>query len=493
MSTRLFYFFSVFLSGLVIMAVEMTSSRLLAPYFGSSLVVWTNVIGLVMIALTLGYYLGGHLADRRPSRLLYFSLLLFAGAWIMITPFLSAFLFPILFSSFSDLSGLLIFGSFLSAFVFLGLPMMLLGMTLPLTLKLINEKRSEIGRDSGRVSASSTVGSILGTFLPAFLLIPTFGIIKTFFLLGFVLIFLAAVGLRKIWAILIVLLSLLVFWSDPKVFFLEEEMTYVHQEESLYSGIYVIEDPSGLLYLQMGSVWGIQSIYNPHGSAVPAYYPFVGVLPSFVEDPKEVLILGHGGGTFTHFFNDYFPDLEITGVELDPAVTEVAQLYLGLAEAEVTLYNGDARLFLLNHEKQYDLILIDTYKGTSIPAHLATQEFFEEVESHLSPGGLIAVNAAAIPSPFLTTLKNTMASSLGTTFSVNIPDHYNVLLLAGPKVLPYPTHVPEDLLPYAESISNSYEENSYQENELVFTDDKLTIVELLGEEMQLELLSKIKL
>lgn len=486
------YYLSAFVSGLVVMAVEMSATRLLAPYFGNSLYVWTNVVGLVMLALALGYYFGGRLADRHPHASPYFVMILVSGLWILLIPFFAAQLFPLLLHGFSNLSLVVKWGSFLAVFLLLVPPLFFLGALVPFTVKLVLKKVSEVGSVSGKISTVSTVGSLLGTFLPAFLLLPFLGTSRTFILLGITLLYLAALGLRQWMIFILATLSLAFFWLVPPVY---ARSDIIHAEDSAYGFLFITENENGVRALHIDNPLGTQSLYDP-ASPVPDqeyYYSYFGLLPSMVQQPRTVLILGHAGGTFTRLFNAYYPELEITGVELDPAVTRIAEDFMGLQEADVTVVHADARTFLEDTQESYDLILMDTYHVANIPSHLATQEFFDLIALHLNPRGVFALNAAAEESALLDTLKNTVAASFSSAAVLEIPSSYNSMILGAQGTAFEVSSVPEALAFQEEYFSKKLQYFSYVPEAAVFMDDKSFQVDLLTEEMSLDLLEHFTL
>jgi len=388
------YLFSAFLCGLVVMAIEMSASRVLAPYFGNSLYVWTNVIGLVMVALAIGYYLGCRVSYLRPNSNLYFLLILITGAWTLLTPFIARVLLPILSTGFANLYTVTLAGSFISVCVLFVLPLLFLGMIVPFTVKLYVHDLPTLGSASGKISTISTAGSLVGTFFPVFVLIPVFGTMNTFIFLGILLILLSALGLKNKWILIFGISFFLLFFLTPKVFAGE---CVIASDESPYGFISVTEDESGIRRLHVENQIGTQSIYDPSDpiSGDRYYYGYFAVLPAMIENPKDVLILGHAGGTFTRLYNEYYPELSITGIEIDPAVTNMANEYMGLLDADVNIVHADARTYVLNTDQKYDLILVDAYHSASIPAHLATSEFFELCKSSLTEGGILAINVAS--------------------------------------------------------------------------------------------------
>ncbi len=490
MQKHLLYYFSAFVCGMAVMAVEISAARLMSPYFGNSLYVWTNIIGLIMVALAGGYYFGGRLADKHPHRDAYFALVFLTGVWTVLIPFAAPALFENLTTGFSNLALTVKWGSFFAVAFLFAVPMFLLGMIVPFTVKLVIKNVASMGRESGQISTISTLGSLVGTFLPAFVLIPVLGTTKTFVFVGLMLIFLAAFGLRKWWTFFLALAGVGLFWLVPPVYASDD---VIYSEDSPYGYIFITEDEEGVRRLHIDNPLGTQSVYDPN-SVIPDdryYYSYFGVLPAMVQSPKKVLILGHAGGTFTRIFNAYWPELEITGVELDPAVTRISQEYLGLSDADVEIVHADARTFLQNTDESYDLILIDTYHASNIPAHLATEEFFALAASRLNEDGVLALNAASAQGVFLDTLVNTVASAFTEVGRVQIPGSFNTMIIGhdGFGI----GEVPEALAERSAYVQAKLKTVTYDAALESFTDDKMSRIEILTEQMYMELMQGFKL
>ncbi|MFA5855591.1 MAG: fused MFS/spermidine synthase [Candidatus Gracilibacteria bacterium] len=488
------YLFSAFFCGLAVMATEMSASRLMAPYFGSSLYVWTNVIGVIMAALSAGYYFGGKISDKRPERKLYFMLIALVGLWTSAIPFAAHFLLPFFAGGFSNLALSMRVGSFFSVVILFTLPMFFLGVIVPFTVKLYVKNLKTLGAVSGYISMISTFGSLVGTFLPAFVFLPIFGTMKTFILIGTVLLLLAAIGLRKILVLILVFVSGVTFFIAPTVF---ASAQMIAGEESPYGFVFVTEDASGVRRLHIDNSVGTQSIYDP-ANPIPDeryYYGYFGVLPA-INNAKNVLILGHGAGTFTRIFKEYYPALAITGVEIDPVVTEMAEEYMGLKATDAKVVHTDARSFLERTREKYDLILVDAYHLAELPPYLATAEFFVLCKEHLNVGGILALNVAAMDGPFLSAVENSVAAS-GRVFALQIPGSFNVMVVAGEGegegdffVDDFLSKVPSALLERANTAMENSRAVFYDSGAEIFTDDKLSRVEILDEEMFFELLER---
>jgi spermidine synthase len=479
MKKSLIYYFCAFFTGLAVMAVEFLTTRMIAPYFGNSLYVWTNIVALVMLALAAGYFFGGKLADKNHSEKIYFSIIAVTGIWILLLPFFSQAVLTSLVEVSPDLSFMVRWGSFLGVFILIVLPEMLFGMLVPYTLKLLAKNISDIGKLSGRVSAVSTFGSIMGTFLPAFLLIPYVGVSKSFVILGAMLILISLLGMRKNLFALIVLPAFFLLSIVPEVYAFP---SIIYSDNSPYHFIFIKQEGERL-ELMLDSQFGIHSVYDPSTPILKEYYSYFGVLPQLLKEPKKVLILGHAGGSFTRVLNTFYPELDITGVEIDPAITEAAKKYMALDEADVEIVHGDARAFLLKSSEKYDLIFIDAYYSTGIPAHLTSDEFFALVKSHLSENSLVALNVLSIGDELHTILSNTLAKSMGDIYSVEVPNSFNNMVFAGD--LNFDFESQGELAELSNFVKEKAVQISYDADSEIFTDEKNRI-DIISEKMIME-------
>ena len=385
----------VFGAGTGSLAVEICASRLLAPYYGSSTIVWANLIGLVLASLALGYWLGGRLADRRPSPRLLGTLVLAAAVLVAAVPFVARPLLDVTARGLDELSAGAVVGSFFGTLLLFAPPVLVLGMVAPFAIRLAIDDVGSAGAVAGRLYALSTAGSLLGTFLPALVTIPLVGTQRT--LLG------AAALLAASGALLLERRALLVAVGIAALLALppgavKSTAGLLYEEESPYQYVQVVER-AGVrkLYLNEGiavhSVWRSDSVLT--GGVWDAFL----AVPLLLErPPRSLAILGNAGGTVARAFGVYYPHVEIDGVEIDPAVTEAGRRYLGLDDnARLRTHDADARPFLRASDRRYDLIFVDAYHQPYVPFYLATREFFALARERLRPGGLIALNVATVP------------------------------------------------------------------------------------------------
>lgn len=414
-----FLYVTAFFTGLCVTAIELTASRFLAPFFGASIFVWANVIGVVLIALSLGYFIGGRLADRFPEPKKLFGVILITGILTDLIPFLGK---PYLIYSSQLFSGSvpgIVVGSLLATLVIFALPLFLLGMMSPWVIRIATKRVEEVGHIAGKVYGISTVGSIIGVFLPVFLTIPFLGSQKTFLLFGSLLILIAVLGLQNFKKTGIVLMGSILAFALPLDTLKKDPFT-IAQAETLYNYLRVHESPTKVRRLLINEGRGVQSIYHPKKYLTGDYWDYATLLPILNPEGKRMLILGLAGGTSARAVSHYFPEIHIDAVEIDPKIIEFGERYFALKHANLNIFPEDGRMFLKRSKKKYDFIMIDVYaQGLSIPFHMATVEFFEEVRSHLNENGVIMMNVATSkstdtlenPPPMVSNLKNTFSKA----------------------------------------------------------------------------------
>jgi Spermidine synthase len=390
---------------MTIMAVELSATRLLAPYFGTSNIIWTVVIGMIMIALSLGNFLGGRAADKYQGSNKLFYWIWIAAIWIALIPLAGKYVIAltILVSVGLFPNQLLISGSILSCLLIFTFPLVILGMASPYLVKLGIKDLTHNGRTTGIIYALSTIGSIIGTFIPTFITIPAAGIgtSKTFLIFALIMNLLCLCHfltnkkrtvLTGITAVLI-LGSILIPFNNSYAFWKQN----VLEDESAYNYLQVYQE-NGATILTTNVAFGIQSLYRKGSVLSDFYYDYLLMAPFFqtrtcFQDSKDVLILGLGAGTYAKECRYFFPNSRIDGVDIDPKIITIAKKYFDLTDHDAHIYIDDGRAFLLSKAaKKYDLVIIDAYHDISIPFHMATREFFDQVKKNLKPEGIVAVN-----------------------------------------------------------------------------------------------------
>ena len=387
---------TVFLAGVASLATEIAASRLVAPYFGSSNVVWANVIGIVLLFLALGYWLGGRLADARPRPAVLAVILLTASVGLLVIPYAARPLLRAALHGFGALSAGIVVGSFFSVLALFAVPVLLMGAVAPFALRLALPSVSESGRVAGRLYALSTGGSILGTFLAALVAIPLIGTQRTLLSCAGLLA-LSAVPLAPLGALAVVTVSAVLAALPPGG--VKRTAGVLWEAQSPYQYVRVVQYADGARALELNEGIAQQSLWYPHTVLTGGYWDLFDLIPPLLSTPaRSALVLGDAGGTIPRAYAHFFPGLKITGVELDPAVTDAARRFLGLGSIR-TLHTvtADARVYLERTNRRFDIVIVDAYRQPYIPFQLATEQFFQLVREHLKPGGVIALNVAATP------------------------------------------------------------------------------------------------
>ncbi len=423
--------------GFLSLAVEVSLARLLRPWFGDMLFVWAAIIGFVLLYLALGNLLGGRWsAHASLSRLV--AVLFFSGLGIYLLPWVS---FPLLRLA---QAGMRVYDIAVPAaamaviLVLLAWPLTLLGTVTPLSVRLLAPVPGEEGRIVGRILAVSTAASLLGAFLPVFLLLPHLGTRGTFSLLGL---------LAMVWALLLWVwergwrwgaggLLILIALSVASIANARAPIKgrdpsgrgrVLFEGESAYNFVQVTE-VNGERWLRLNEGEGLHSVWRPDEDLSYGIWDYFLLAPCFTPQPnaapRSLLVIGLAGGTIPTLYDHAFGHIRMVGVELDPLVVRVAYRYFGLNDLpSLRAVVGDGRLYLVQHTDRFDVIAVDAYRPPYIPFHLTTVEFFRLVRTHLTEGGVVAVNVArtAEDERLVQAIASTMRAAFPSVFIVDEP------------------------------------------------------------------------
>ena len=404
-----------FITGAIVMSFEMLGSRYLNPYFGSGIYTWASLISTVLAALMVGYFLGGALADRRPSAAVLGMTVLIGSLYLLMLPLFAQGLLELVLARFDDVRS----GSLAAAMAIMFFPVAFLGMFSPFAIRLLLRSAHRSGIVSGTVYGISTAGSIIGTLGTTFFLIPAMGSRAITLTLGTV--GLAAALLLAAWSYLDrsrprsavsgiagMMLGGCMLVASAHARAAELVDTAVRTDmlarrdgqiahiETEYNDIYITKRRAELTMSFQLKGWDYtESIINlKDPDDLPLTYTrnmTLGVI--YPEETRRVLMLGLGGGTISTYLGRHMADLSLDVVELDPGVITTAKKYFGLREAEGVRYlEGDARVFLNRRKDLYDLILVDAFHGGYVPFHLLTKEFYALLKQRLTPTGAAVFN-----------------------------------------------------------------------------------------------------
>ncbi len=385
----------VFGSGAVLMGLEIVGSRVIAPFFGSSVYVWGGLISIFLAALSLGYYLGGTMSDRWPRAGVLATLLSLAGLAILA---LNAVSRPVLIAFDSWNLGPRL-NPLLASIVLFSIPSVLMGTTSPFAIKLVARDLATVGTSAGVLYALSTAGSIFGTVATAFFLIPVLGVRAILYLLGGLLLFLAALlmvsagrSVRPALAVAVLLLVLLAPVQSHGAPIAIPTQRVIYEKDSAYHQISILEDGFNRYLRFNRSFQGGMVLRNPYESPF-LYTSYAHLAHIFHPSIRRMLLIGLGSGTIPKRFTRDYPDLTVDTVELDPAVVDVAKRFFDVKEdARQRIFVSDGRVFVRRSDAKYDVIILDAYFAEGIPFHLATKEFLELARDHLTPGGIVVSN-----------------------------------------------------------------------------------------------------
>ncbi len=446
LKNKLYLYLTEFFAGMSVMAVELGASRLLAPYFSSSQIVWTIIIGTIMIAMALGNVYGGRAADRDPDPDRLYRRILLAAVWIALIPAVGKYVIIgitalLIFTIDTNLLIVAAFAACMAIFVF---PLFLLGTVTPSLAKYTMDSLGDSGRVVGMLGAANTIGSIIGTFVPTFVTIPAVGTSVTFLIFAAILLALGALyflsagtGRGRVAACAALLAVCCVLGADNSFAFWETDLTV--EDESIYNYLRVYEQ-GDTVALSTNVLFGVQSVYQKSGGLTGLYYDYAMAAPYMAglreaERPLDVLILGMGTGTYATQCRRYFGEMNVEGVEIDEKITALARDYFELPD-DVTVHTYDGRAFLqaLDAERQYDVIMVDAFQDITIPFQMASEEFFTLVRAHLRDGGVMVVNMnmrGQSEGSINDWLSDTIAAVFDQVYTVDVTGSTNRELFAG--------------------------------------------------------------
>ena len=416
LKNKSYLYLTEFFSGMSVMAVELGASRLLAPYFSSSQIVWTIIIGTIMIAMALGNIYGGRKVDKDPNPDKLYGRILLAAIWIALIPALGRYIIIGISALlvFTISTNFLVIAAFAACMIIFVFPLFLLGTVTPSLVKYTVDSLDDSGKIVGNLNAFNTVGSIIGTFVPTFISIPTVGTSITFLIFAGILIILAAIYFisshifpKKLPISLIIFILCCIFGHGNSFAFWQKHLTA--EDESIYNYLQVSENDKQVI-LSTNVLFGVQSVYLKDRELTGMYYDYAMAAPYMAgiyenDRPLDVLILGMGTGTYATQCRRYFGQMNIEGVEIDQKITDLSHQYFQLPQdINVATYDGRAYLNALSSDhwkadssygtpdKKYDVIMVDAYQDITIPFQMSTVEFFTLVKAHLRANGIMVVN-----------------------------------------------------------------------------------------------------
>ncbi len=470
----------VFICGAVVMIIELDGSRILAPYLGTSIIVWTCLIGIILGSLSIGYFYGGLLADKRPSYGLLAAIILAAGIFVGL---LAAFK-EILLAFFENLNTALELKSVIATLALFAPPGILLGMVSPFALKLKVDDLEKTGKTAGNLYALSALGSIFGTFLAGFFLIPALGNTLILLIIALSLIAVALLAKFSFTRLVVSLAACLVLLA---FFFIRPAAAGAKNFIDLdtkYNRIWIYDDvdadtarPVKIMKFE-NSAWQSAMFLDNPKELVFKYLKYFDLAFHFNPAVRDALLIGGAAYSYPKYFIDSYPQANLDVIEIDPGLTGFAKKYFALQDnPRLKIIHQDGRVFLNKNRKLYDAILIDAFFSVSIPAHLTTLEMAESLKKSLADDGVVILN-------LISAFAGPKSDFLKAEYSTYKQIFSHVILL---QVNDYPEDIPQNIILIAsesgldpEISSNDHQYGGYLSKiwgrisvypELILTDD----------------------
>lgn len=496
---RTYLYLTEFFSGMSVMAVELGASRLMAPYFSSSQIVWTIIIGTIMIAMALGNIYGGRSADKNPDPDKLYGRIIIAAIWIALIPVVGKYIILGISALliFTVSSNFLIIAGFVACMVIFVFPLFLLGTVTPSLVKYTVDNLDDNGKLVGNLNASNTIGSIIGTFVPTFISIPAVGTSITFLIFAGILLLLAIIyfvsgkptasEVRKISCGIVLFILCAVLGHNNSFAFWQNDLLY--EGESIYNYLQVYDNDEEVV-LSTNVLFGVQSVYKKQSGLTGMYYDYAMAAPymSGVKEKPEmdILVLGNGTGTYATQCTRYFDNVKIDGVEIDQKITDLAKEYFELPDdVKVTTYDG--RAYLNAIDDKYDVIMVDAYQDITIPFQMSSIEFFELVKEHLKEDGVMVVNMSMRGTEegnINQYLADTISEVFGEVYTVDVSGSTNRELFASNNadmLKVYEANLAQEDNEQMQGMMQKVSSDlmAYEAGDYIMTDDRAP-VELLG-------------
>ena len=493
-----YLYVTVFFAGMTTLALEFAASRLLGGVFGTSNLVWASIIGLILLYLTAGYFLGGRWADRSPHAETMYRILAWGAFLGGLVPLVSRPVLSLAANAFDQLQIGVLFGSFTAVLVLFSLPVTLLGTISPFAIRLAIRDPDEAGRVSGRIYAISTLGSFVGTFLSVLVFIPLIGTTWTFIVFSELLLLVALLGAglslgwraaaRLAWMPLLLIVLGGLYASRP----IKATTGQIYESESAYNYIQVLEQ-DGFRSLRLNEGQGVHSMWHPteldyHGPweqflAAPFFNP----APYEPDQVKSMAIVGLAAGTVARQATEVYGPIPIDGYEIDPQIIAVGRRFFAMDMPNLQAFAQDGRWGLENSSRRYTVVGVDAYRPPYIPWHMTTVEFFEIVRDHLTDDGVLVINVGRAPSDrrLIDGLVGTIRQVFPSVYVVDVPDSFNSMV--------YATFQPTRIQDFYQNLLHLYEQPEVHplllrslervvvnlqpapETDVVYTDDRAPI------------------
>ncbi|MFC1743768.1 spermidine synthase [Candidatus Riflebacteria bacterium] len=498
-SLNLALFLLSFFSGLCTTGIQMTISRLLAPFFGTGLLVWTLIIGSIMLAISLGNKIGGSWADKSNNLAKLCDILFYPSLFIAVIPLISNPLFRIAQEALKKQQPTL----FISLFAFIilfAIPLTFYAMTGPFAIKLGTKKVEESGATAGKVNAFIAAGSLIGIYIPGVFSIPLWGSRYSILFFAAILLILTAFIKKDLiqGLVSVIVITICINFYPGSII---ESKYVIYETESPYHYIQVHQKKKKIgmdrvvtqLVLNEGNAThSVHFSWQPWVYGVWDFFSTLIFIAPENRNETDILLIGMAAGTISNQLQSKdlnIKNLEIDGVEIDPDIYKVAKKYFQLNEKYMNVHIMDGRIFALKTKKKYDFIFCDAYKQPYIPFHLTTREYFKLLKNRLKPGGIIAINVGSTreENKVVKMIYNTLLSTFPYLCRIKI-DHggkpfQNYLVIASDFEISRKNfaNLPHSIFAWHKSkIQNNFARIDRDASTGILTDDKAP-VELLTE------------
>jgi predicted membrane-bound spermidine synthase len=424
----------VFTVGASTLGAEIAAARLMAPFFGASTIVWANTIATVLVALSVGYWLGGRLADRRPELEQLARWVLVAAILLALVPIVAEPFLDLSVAAFDDIDVGAALGSLVGVLALVAVPVLLLGAVSPWAIRLSVDRVEDAGRAAGNLYALSTLGSLLGTFVSALVLVPLVGTQRTFLLFAASVALVAALALQRRHLLVPAAVTALLLLPTGTTKPVPDGARVLEERETRDQYARVVEMRDGERRLELNEGQVFHSVWRPDSTLTGEYFDGYLSTPLTVlgRPPRSVAVLGNGAGTAVRAYGEFYPRAEMDGVEIDGELTELGRRWFGLRDRPgLHLHTADARPFLRRAQRRWEVIIVDAYRQPYIPFYLTTREFFRLTRERLVPGGAVIINVGHPEES--DKLERMLSAGLGDTYGHVARDpitHVNTLLIA---------------------------------------------------------------
>jgi len=393
----------VLVCGASTMVLELVGSRMLAPYLGTSLFVWTSLIGVILGCLSLGYWWGGRISDARHDFKTFSLIILAAALFIAVISFLSEIVLVVVQNGVSDIR----LGAVLATFILFGVPSVLLGMVLPYAVRLKISAVEKAGQTVGTLYAVSTIGSIAGTFLAGFVLISYFSGMAILLLIAAALLATSLVSYAGglLWSRALLLLFFIFSFAQADSLAQAIKGSDFIDVNTPYNRVWIFDayhavNGRPVKVMQVNDE-NDSMIYRDGEELASEYTKYYRLAGHFNPGLKKALMIGGAACSYPKDYLRQFPEASIDVVEIDPKLTELAKRYFGLKEdPRLAFFHEDARTFLNRNKNKYDVIFGDVFRSYSVPYQLTTVEAVQKMYEALEDDGVLLINIiSAIEGP----------------------------------------------------------------------------------------------